>query len=63
MTSTANGAILAISNVTVRNLGGVRRVHVPGQRDPLLWATRIAMVPATVVAILISIYTNKPAFC
>ena len=39
--STANGAILAISNVSVRNLGGVRRVHVPGQRDPLLWATRI----------------------
>jgi Na+/proline symporter len=59
VTSTANGAILAISNVTVRNLGGVRRVHVPGQRDPLLWATRIAMVPATVVAILISIYVKQ----
>jgi Na+/proline symporter len=57
--STANGAILAISNVTVRNLGGVRRVHVSGQRDPLLWATRIAMVPATVVAIVIAIYVKQ----
>ncbi len=57
--STANGAILAISNVSVRNLGGVRRVHVPGQRDPLLWATRIAMVPATLVAIVIAIYVKQ----
>jgi len=57
--STANGAILAISNVTVRNLGGVRRVHVPGQRDPLLWATRTAMVPMTLVAILIAIYVKQ----
>ena len=57
--STANGAILAISNVSVRNLGGVRRVHVPGQRDPLLWATRIAMVPMTVLAILIAIYVKQ----
>ena len=48
--STANGAILAISNVSVRNLGGVRRVHVAGQRDPLLRATRIAMVPMTLLA-------------
>ncbi len=57
--STANGAILAISNVSVRNLGGVRRVHVPGQRDPLLWATRIAMVPVTVLSILIAIYVKQ----
>ena len=57
--STANGAILAISNVTVRNVGGVRRVHVPGQRDPLLWATRTAMVPMTLLAILIAIYVTK----
>ncbi|GFG52640.1 hypothetical protein MAGR_40810 [Mycolicibacterium agri] len=57
--STANGAILAISNVSVRNLGGVRRVHVPGQRDPLLWSTRIAMVPVTVLAIFIAIYVKQ----
>ncbi|OBB37959.1 sodium:solute symporter family protein [Mycobacterium sp. 852002-51961_SCH5331710] len=57
--STANGAILAISNVCVRNLGGIRRVHVPGQRDPLLRATRIAMVPMTVFSIALAIYVKQ----
>jgi Na+/proline symporter len=57
--STANGAILAISNVFVRNLGGVRRVHAPGQPDPLLRATRIAMVPMTLVAILVAVYVKQ----
>ncbi|BBZ62745.1 sodium:solute symporter family protein [Mycolicibacterium monacense] len=57
--STANGAILAISNVCVRNLGGVRRTHVPGQPDPLLRATRIAMVPVTLLAIAIAIYVKQ----
>lgn len=57
--STANGAILAISNVCVRNLGGVRRVHVPGQRDPLLRATRIAMVPMTLFSIVFAIYVQQ----
>jgi SSS family solute:Na+ symporter len=57
--STANGAILAISNVCVRNLGGVRRVHVPGQRDPLLRATRVAMVPMTLFAIVFAIYVKQ----
>ncbi|HYJ55268.1 MAG TPA: sodium:solute symporter family protein [Mycobacterium sp.] len=57
--STANGAILAISNVCVRNLGGVRRVHVSGQRDPLLRATRIAMVPMTLFAIGLAIYVKQ----
>jgi SSS family solute:Na+ symporter len=57
--STANGAILAISNVCVRNLGGVRRVHVPGQRDPLLRATRIAMVPMTLFSIVFAIYVKQ----
>lgn len=57
--STANGAILAISNVAVRNVGGVRRVHVSGQRDPLLWATRTAMVPVTVLAILVAVYVKQ----
>jgi solute:Na+ symporter, SSS family len=57
--STANGAILAISNVCVRNLGGIRRVHIPGQRDPLLRATRIAMVPMTVFSIAFAIYVKQ----
>lgn len=57
--STANGAILAISNVCVRNLGGVRRVHVPGQADPLLRATRIAMVPMTLFSIAFAIYVQQ----
>ncbi|KUI44147.1 sodium:solute symporter [Mycobacterium sp. IS-1590] len=57
--STANGAILAISNVCVRNLGGSRRVHVPGQRDPLLRATRVAMVPMTVFSIAFAIYVKQ----
>ncbi|KUI29927.1 sodium:solute symporter [Mycobacterium sp. IS-1742] len=57
--STANGAILAISNVSVRNLGGVRRRRVPGERDPLLRATRIAMVPVTLFAIAIAIYVKQ----
>lgn len=57
--STANGAILAISNVCVRNLGGVRRVHEPGKTDPLLRATRIVMVPMTVLSILIAIYVKQ----
>lgn len=57
--STANGAVLAISNVCVRNLGGVRRMQVPGRRDPLLRATRIAMVPVTLLAIAIAIYVKQ----
>ncbi|MGV0850520.1 sodium:solute symporter family protein [Mycolicibacterium phlei] len=57
--STANGAILAISNVCVRNLGGIRRVHEPGQRDPLLRATRIAMVPMTLFSIAFAIYVKQ----
>ncbi len=57
--STANGAILAISNVSVRNLGGVRRVHLPGQTDPLLRATRIVMVPMTLLSIAIAIYVQQ----
>lgn len=57
--STANGAILAISNAAVRNLGGIRRVHHPGRPDPLLRATRIAMIPTTLLAILIAIYVQQ----
>jgi SSS family solute:Na+ symporter len=57
--STANGAILAISNVCVRNLGGIRRVHEPGKPDPLLKATRIAMVPLTLLSIGLALYVHQ----
>ncbi|MBX7435002.1 sodium:solute symporter family protein [Mycobacterium sp. Y57] len=57
--STANGAILATASVSVRNLGGVRRVHVEGEADPLLKATRIAMAPVTVIAIVFAIYVQQ----
>lgn len=57
--STANGAILAISNVCVRNLGGVRRVNITGKRDPLLRACRIAMAPMTVLSIVIAVYVQQ----
>lgn len=57
--STANGAILAISNVCVRNLGGVRRVHEPGRKDPLLRAARVAMAPMTLFSILFAIYVQQ----
>lgn len=57
--STANGAILAISNVCVRNLGGVRRVQIEGRHDPLLRACRIAMAPMTVLSIVIAVYVQQ----
>jgi len=57
--STANGAILAISNVCVRNIGGVHRVHEPGKRDPLLRATRVAMVPMTLLSIVMAINVQQ----
>jgi SSS family solute:Na+ symporter len=57
--STANGAILAISNVCVRNLGGVRRVQIANKHDPLLRACRIAMAPMTVLSIVIAVYVQQ----
>jgi SSS family solute:Na+ symporter len=57
--STANGAILAISNVCVRNLGGVRRTQITGKHDPLLRACRVAMAPMTVLSILIAVYVQQ----
>ena len=53
--STANGAILASAAVAVRNVGGVRRTHVEGGGDPLLRATRWAMVPVMGVAVFFAI--------
>ncbi len=57
--STANGAILATASVSVRNLGGVRRVHIEGQADPLLRATRLMMVPMTIASIAFAIYVKQ----
>lgn len=53
--STANGAILGTAAVAVRNVGGVRRVHVEGKADPLLRATRWAMLPVVVLAVLFAL--------
>lgn len=53
--STANGAVLASSAVAVRNIGGVRRTHLRGQNDPLLRATRWAMLPIMAVAVFLAI--------
>ncbi len=53
--STANGAILGTAAVAVRNIGGVRRVHLAGKSDPLLRATRWAMLPVVVVAVLFAL--------
>lgn len=57
--STANGAILATAAVAVRNIGGVRRVHIEGQADPLLRATRLMMVPMTIASIVFAIYVPQ----
>jgi len=57
--STANGAILATASVTVRNLGGVRRVHIAGAPDPLLRATRLMMLPVTIIAIVFALYVRQ----
>ncbi len=57
--STANGAILATAAVAVRNIGGVRRVHVAGKSDPLLRATRVMMIPMTITSILFALYVKQ----
>jgi solute:Na+ symporter, SSS family len=57
--STANGAILATASVSVRNIGGVRRVHIEGKTDPLLRATRLMMIPLTLVSIVFAIYVQQ----
>ena len=57
--STANGAILATASVAVRNIGQVRRVHVEGEPDPLLRATRRMMIPMTLASIGFAIYVKQ----
>ena len=53
--STANGAILGTAAVAVRNVGNVRRVHIEGKQDPLLKATRWAMLPVAAVSIVFAL--------
>lgn len=53
--STANGAILGTAAVAVRNVGNVKRVHVEGRPDPLLKATRWAMLPVAAVSIVFAL--------
>ncbi|MFI6388605.1 sodium:solute symporter family protein [Nonomuraea sp. NPDC050540] len=53
--STADGAILGTAAVAVRNVGTVRRVHRPGRADPLLRATRWAMLPVVGGSVLLAL--------
>lgn len=53
--STANGAILGTAAVAVRNIGNVKRVHIEGKADPLLRATRWAMLPVAAVSVVFAL--------
>jgi solute:Na+ symporter, SSS family len=53
--STANGAILGTAAVAVRNVGGIKRVHTEGKTDPLLRATRWAMLPVAAVSVVFAL--------
>jgi solute:Na+ symporter, SSS family len=58
--STASGAILATSAVSVRNLFNVRRVHANAEvRDPLLRWTRLAMFPIVVAGVFLAIRVSN----
>jgi solute:Na+ symporter, SSS family len=58
--STASGAILATSAVTVRNIFRVRR-PADSERDPLLRWTRVAMFPVVIIGSLLAIQTSQTA--
>lgn len=57
--STASGAILATSGLIVRNVFQVRRSVITGKQDPLLRWTRTAMVPITLVGVLVAIRVSE----
>lgn len=57
--STASGAILATSAVAVRNVFNVRRSVMPGERDPLLLWTRVAMIPFVAAATFIAVRVSQ----
>ncbi|GEO97061.1 sodium:solute symporter family protein [Kocuria turfanensis] len=57
--STASGAILATSAVTVRNVFNVRRTEISGAHDPLLRWTRLAMLPVVLIGILLAVRVSQ----
>lgn len=57
--STASGAILATSAVTVRNVFQVRRLPGSQGPDPLLRWTRIAMIPVVIASSFIAIRVSQ----
>ncbi|GAB3841829.1 high affinity choline transporter 1 [Nesterenkonia populi] len=59
--STASGALLSTSSVTVRNIFGVKRQPHTAGPDPLLRWTRIAMVPVFVAGAFFAIQVAQTA--
>lgn len=53
--STGDGAILGVSAVTTRNVVGIREEEHVGSRDKLLLATRLTMVPITLLGIFFAL--------
>lgn len=57
--TTASGAILATSAISVRNIFQVRRVPQGGRYDPLLRWTRIAMIPIVLAGSFLAIRVSQ----
>lgn len=57
--STASGAILATSAITVRNIFQVRRAPNGRAKDPLLMWTRLAMIPIVVTGSYLAIQISQ----
>jgi solute:Na+ symporter, SSS family len=53
--STGDGAILGVSAVSTRNVLGIREEEYVGSRDKLLLATRLAMIPITLLGIFFAL--------
>ena len=53
--STGDGAILGVSAVSTRNVLGIREEEHAGSRDRLLLATRLAMIPITLLGIFFAL--------
>lgn len=53
--STGDGAILGVSAVSTRNVMGIREEEYVGSRDKLLLATRVMMVPITLLGIFFAL--------
>lgn len=52
--STASGAILGMSDMIVRNIGGMRRSSDLSKRDPQLRYVRMCMVPLALAGVLVA---------